>query len=357
MSNTRNDEELLQIVKKHANLKRTPRNLNVFYAFLNTWRIHNPDNNSNLVKERESSDMFISTKMLQNVLGINSKQYAKYFDAWVAEWKSTEHSYVHRKCKLIKSFTEDFLDMMANPVVKNCIIPDEIKKQVSSSTTEFGKDNLEIIKSRIESLNLSDTEISQLLMDYYTSTYSSPFRSYHWIQNTLKEIRRQIFKGYWDVDLEQAFASIAWNELDFKNSNIAFGFFLNPEMKSDFRKKVMEDFGFDSESKAKQLINCLFSQPYEHSWGGPQWFDNLHKEITNRFISKCETVVGWKGKRIKLDTMHKFFTYHEQMIIDTLAQTNSMIANFHDGIVTISKPKSNYVSYNGNQYKLSVNQF
>lgn len=355
-TSTTTESMLIDLVKNHANMTRKPRNLKVFYTFLYTWRIHNNKKSKCMYKDRMSKDIFISTTTLQKKLSVNKETYEKYFDAWINEWDNEEYSFLNGKCKTIKSFTSQFIDLMNNPIVEKCVIPHDIKKSIAASTSHVDSLELKSLQSIINKSNLTNEEKMELLQDYETSSFDSPFRGYRPIKNIERKLRAELFKGCYDIDLEQAFASIAWFQLGMNESNVAYASFLMPENKKDFRNKVMEDFKIEDEKKAKTLINCLFSKHYTHSWG-VQWFDNLHKEITRLFKKNTKTKVIWNGKSYKLDTMHKYFTYHEQLIIKNLEVMTNSVLNMHDGIISLTKPKTNYVEYNGNQYKLSIDKF
>jgi hypothetical protein len=334
------EKELCNLVKESVGMKRTPRNLDVFWAFTHIWRRHN--------KSSVESDTFLSTSILQNQLGICSRITQPYFNAWTTieeEW-----SYTRYKCRNIVEWSPAFTEIMDK--VSDMSIPKKIIEAFSRSVTPTSDKAKEIISRVWNKREIPNDD------DYYVSTKTSPFRTYHQIQNIPKSEKEKIFNGMYDVDLEQAFGSIAWNVLNMSDCDLPYAWMLNPEMKNDFRKAVVSEFKLKTIDEAKTLICYLFSDKYKHSWG-VEWFDNLHKEISSRVKSELGNTVSWKGNEEKINTFHKFFTYHEQMIMSNLTSREDIneVVNVHDGLISSTKPSLNTVDYLGKSYKLSVKRF
>ena len=361
------EEQLKYYIKEKLGFKRTPRDITTYYVFMLVRNIHEA------IKEVEgsfyNSEMFVSTTILQQRFKIHGRTYAPYFKSLISGYEDESYSINLGLARTIKSWSPLF-DEMYNET-RHIEIHESIYKQYVCQTESINNDVLDFIKNSINKTTTTNhhsvmylTSLDQLKQqlinnnnNFYVSTKSSPFRKYHFIQSIPKELRKEVFKGCYDIDLEQAFASITWNELDFKNSSIDNGWMLNPECKKDFRRVVQKEFNLKSESEAKTQICYLFSKEYTHSWGGPKWFDDLHKSITEKIRTKLYKEVEWKGKKVEIDTFHKFFTFHEQNIINIISQQNNVVVNMHDGVISKTKPITNTVTYNGGQYKLSVHQF
>jgi hypothetical protein len=60
-----------------------------------------------------------------------------------------------------------------------------------------------------------------------------------------------------------------------------------------------------------------------------------------------------------IDSHHKYFTYHEQQIIEKYVAENNLIVvlPIHDGFITAAKPKTLETSYMGHNFRFSCDKF
>jgi len=315
-------------------MKRAPKDIRTFDVMRHVYDMHRND----LKCER---DIFISTKHLKN-MNINQNVSKQYFDTFV-EWDNNEYTYTKGLCRTIKCFTQPFVDLYNK--YKELPISDVVVKSYSHST--------EAIKDNLSELNAaSNKAFGEDTRDYYTSTPNSPFRKYHPLQNTKRADREWLFEGKWDVDITSCNGSIAWHELDLVNSNNPMAYLLNPEF-SDILLNMLQDAFKCDRVKAKEY-RCILTSDYKTLYG-VKWFDDLHIEINKRAWRKFGTVMH-KGKEVKIDTLHKYFTYVEQNIMEGVSSMCDEVLRIHDGLISNTKPNKNYVEYNGNRYTLKVKQ-
>ena len=110
-------------------------------------------------------------------------------------------------------------------------------------------------------------------------------------------------------------------------------------------------------TQAKQKICALFTESWTTGEKDVEWYNQLHFEIKRRARQHLGKKVLWNGQEVLIDTMHKLFTYHEQMIIAKLSEECNVILNMHDGIISTNRPKENHVEYLGFKFLLSIDQF
>ena len=352
-SNYNTNSEFVQLnlkkdLKEILCLERTPRDLNIFFNFFKAYKM-----------QKETNDVvFISTKKLQKAFGLKSNDYLIYFDKFIKEWQTSEYKSFgnDKSCRTIKSFTDDFIDLCEKYI--NIEIPKDFYKKYYYALTDFSVNEIDYLKKirreREQSISRTLTSIDE---EFYHSTENSPFRKYHKLQALTKSIKSKIFNGFYDIDLQQCFASIAWNILDMKNCELEFAWLLNPQFKNDLREKIKIDFNLNSIEEAKQKVCALFTEKLTTGENKIVWYKNLHQEIKNRVSVYLGTKVEWNNKIEVIDTFHKFFTYHEQMIIKKLSQNLEVVLNMHDGIISKTKPSSNTVEYLGFEFLLSINEF
>ncbi len=349
--------ELKIKLKNLLNMTRIPRDLNLFCIFFKAYQLQKTTN----------QPVFISTNLIKNSFGVKVLDYKKYFDEFVAEWEDETYSVKEKRCRRIKSFNQQFIDLCEE--YSDLKLNSDFYKKYYYSVTMFSKHQLSelnrIFKSRREereeqsiSGTLRSDEFEDIISeDFYHSTEDSPFRKYHKLQSLTRTTKSQIFDGYYDIDLQQCFASIAWNILDMQNCNLSFAWMLNPIFKNDLRKKVQSDFGLETIEEAKQKICALFTEAWTTGEKNVEWYNQLHFEIKKRVKKHLGQNILWNGKEVLIDTMHKFFTYHEQMIITKLSEECNVVLNMHDGIIATNKPSADYVEYLGFKFLLSINQF
>ena len=372
--------ELKNDLKALLNLKRTPRNLHIFSVFYKQYNLQKSTN----------APVFISTNLLKNRFKLNERDYSQYFDTFVAEWEDETYSYINKQCREIKSFTPEFIALCEK--YAGIQFTKDFYKNYYYSIKEFSNDQINHLRKIFNRLNQEEreeksiggtlrekTEINQkqnreerqsisstlrneefesiISEDFYHSTEDSPFRIYHKLQSLTRTVKSQMFTGYYDIDLHQCFASIAWNILDMQNCSLPFAWLLNPQLKNEFREKVKSDFHLETITQAKQKICSLFTESWTTGEKDVEWYNQLHFEIKRRARQHLGKKVLWNGQEVLIDTMHKLFTYHEQMIIAKLSEECNVILNMHDGIISTNRPKENHVEYLGFKFLLSIDQF
>lgn len=368
-------EDQLKIdLKNVLGLNRTPRNLNIFANFYKAYQLQKMinQNTENNIHDINIDAIFISTKRLQQSFGLKSDDYKIYFEKLITEWEDTTYEYngKNAKCRIIKSFSPQFIELCEK--YSNLKFNREFYQKYYYQIKDFSDEQINQLRSIFKNLKkeerektegISRTLISQsefdnmMTEDFYHSTEDSPFRIYHQLQTITKSVKSKMFNGYYDIDLQQCFASIAWNLLDMKNCSLAYAWLLNPELKHDLRQKIKDDFGLDNIDLAKQKVCALFTEKYTSGEKNVEWYNQLHLEIMKRVKTQLGKLVEWNGQTQVIDTFHKFFTYHEQMIISKLSQECNVVLNMHDGIIATNKPQHDYVEYLGFKFLLSINQF
>lgn len=329
--NIENIGDLKQRIKEELGMVRTPRNIDTFWVMKKVWDMHE--------RKDDDLDTFISTRSLF-LMGVQASVYQPYFAKYI-EWDNTEWSYTSHKCRTIKSFTPSFKELMND--TKDLQIPAEIDKKYCHSTEDITH-NTDMIEEAWNAVSKTPCK------KYYTSTASSPFRVYHPLQGLKKNVRNEVFAGNYDVDIVSAHTTIAFNELNMSDCDLEMAWALHPENKNVLIDRIMQDFKC-SEEKAKE-IRCTLTATKKNFFG-VKWFDNLHMEIERRAMNKFSTV-DWKGKSVKINSMHKYFTWVEQNIISEVCQPSDVVLNFHDGLIVKSNPNKHTVTYNGKEYKLKT---
>ena len=367
------ENQLKADLKVLLNLKRTPRNLHIFSVFYKQY----------MLQKLTNEPVFISTKLLQNRFNIQADDYNRYFYTFVAEWEDETYSVKEKRCRRIKSFTPEFIVLCEK--YQGIKFTKDFYRNYYYSIKEFSNDQINHLRKifnrlktqreeqsigiilREQTKQREEQSISGTLRieefediiseDFYHSTEDSPFRMYHKLQSLTRTVKSKIFNGYYDIDLQQCFASIAWNILDMQSCSLPFAWMLNPQLKNDLREKVKNDFGLETIIEAKQKICALFTESWTSGEKNVEWYNQLHLEIIKRAKKYFNQKVLWHGQEVLIDTMHKFFTYHEQMIISKLSTKCEVILNMHDGIIATTKPKEDTIEYMGFKFLLSINQF
>lgn len=331
-------------LKEILQMTRAPKCIKPFWVMKHVWERHQSDK----MALNDDRDMFISTKQLKK-MNIGTNIYRKYFAAFI-EWDSEEYSYKYGKCRTIKRFNSRFTQLMENTL--HLDTPKEIVKEYCASitnTSEAGKKHMLEIWKEIG-------KDEENFYDFYTSTYSSPFRGYNPLQNLKKAERNEMYKGKWDVDMTAAHTTIAFNEF-MKDSSTPFAWMLHPENKEMFLDVMQEWFNCDR-NKAKEY-RCTLTTPFRHPHG-VKAFDDLHAEISRNTKSRFG-VVEWNGKNINIDTHHKYYTYVEQSVMNIAynkfeEDNNEVLLKIHDGCHTQNKPTFNSIEYNGMSYPFTAKQ-
>ena len=334
MLNTEIDikKELSNVLNK----KRMIRSLDTFWVFKHVWEIHQ--------RCDERKNIFVSTKKLLD-MGINTPVYKPYFDLFIGEWEDETYNWSNsnlRRCKYISTWSPYFEELMEK--TKSFDVPQEIVKSYSHKISPL--ENPTKLSGAWDKLFPNKP-----MQDFMTSTCNSPCRLYHPIQNVKKDARDWAFKGMYEIDLSSAFGSIAFNVLGMKDSHLEGAWMLNPQCKDIFLEKLCDTFRCDK-AKAKEQRSALFVD--KNPWG-ILWYDNLNKDITRRAQKHYGTYV-LRGKRVQIDTLHKFFTYHEALLIDSIKVRLDVdaVLTIHDGLISTSKPAINTLQTSNGDYLLSV---
>ena len=353
-------ENVKKDLKILLGLTNRPKSLNIFFNFYKACKLQLETN----------SPVFVSTLKLTKCFGVKSSDYKIYFEKFVDQWESEEYqSYgKDKKCRLIKSFTTEFIALCEK--YNDLKLPRSFYQKYYYNIKDFTNNQIDRLKELFNSRRERRQSISYtsfkseeinfddlLIEDFYHSTEDSPFRSYHKLQTMTKAVKKDIFSEYFDIDLQQCFASIAWHILDMKNCSLPYAWLLNPELKNDLRQLIKKDFNLETIVEAKQKVCALFTEQWTTGEKNIEWYLQLHNEIKRRVKEQLGQKVLWRGKEEVIDTFHKFFTYHEQMIIEKLSKNLEVVLNMHDGIIAKNRPKKNSVEYLGFEFLLSIEQF
>ncbi len=317
--------------------------------------------------------LFINTTSLRKDLNTNPSVIINYSEYFVKSYYDNVANNLTGECKRILSFTDKFLELMewCDGEFGKLGYPEEFaSKYFNHQLIEMNDRGLSIFKNKLNSGELNETECAEietaLMMSkgrYYIKRKNS-FRKYSALVSLPKRIRNKVFAGYYQLDLDACFASVAYHELEMKKCELEHANLLCGSKKQQLRQQIMNDFKCDYD-KAKQISQYLFSGPYKHSWG-VEWFDNLHKEISDKLRhilwNKDTNMVEFCGKNKKIDCFHSYFTYHEQMIIQAIK--NNSLFQIHDAIMLepedeliLSKNiNANKIQYKGNDYYFKIEQ-
>jgi|11_taG_2_1085331.scaffolds.fasta_scaffold21451_1 hypothetical protein len=321
-------EELVGRLKELGGYTRKPRKqaIDTFYIIKHVATMHKDLDND--------IDMFVSTTHLQN-MGIHRTTYQRVF-SYALEFANTEWEWVKGKCRTIKRWTPGFKTLLDD--AKDLAVPEELIKNYSHSTTPL--ENAEELRKIT----------GNLLQDYYTGTTASPFRLYNPLQAKKKAEREKLFEGYTEYDLKSAFTTVAFHQLGMKDCDLEMAWALHPENKDVLIDRIKSDFKCD-DAMAKKY-RCYLTAKKENFFG-VKWFDKLHFEIERR-VKAQYTSVEYNGKTVKINTPHKFFTYHEQQIMSLLKEKCDTILSIHDGLISKTDTKITSITYNGNSYPVEM---
>ena len=331
-----NIKDLKQAIKIDLEKTRAPKNIDTFWVFKMIYE--STDVNSD-------QDVFVSTAGLFN-MGIQSSVMQPYFNNYIGQWDNPNWSFGGYKCRTIKSWSPKFIELMER--TKDLQVPDYIKETYLKKQTAIG-DNLDDLKESWSKVSDKDMD------ENYVSTSASPFRKYHALQTVKKSERDEVFEGKYDVDLSKAHTAIAFHELDMKNCDLPMSWALNPDFSDVLIDKIKTDFDCDDE-KAKD-IRCSLTSTKKNSYG-VKWFDDLGWEIQRRAENQYKSV-KFEGRRVLVNTLHKYFTFVEQEIMNKLSSQNDIdeVLRMHDGLISKTKPVNNHIEFNGNIYPLKIQKF
>lgn len=306
-----NNTELKQAVKESLSLKRTPRNLDIFYLFWMSFHYTKPGEMS-----------YVATSVLQSKLGVKSNDYKKYFQCWVEKFCGKPIKGL--QCRNIETWTPNFIQLMER--TKRITIPKDFFYKMCHDTLPINNK----LKERIKN---NSTVISRTLTQdcRYIKTKNSERWYLPGLSEMKTELRHQtILKDCWHIDIESCYSSIMYHEMGLKDDR------LDPRNKQYLRAAIMRDFGCNLEG-AKRKISILFSMPHKYSWG-VKWYDDLHKQTTktiNQWIQDNrwrEPEGGW--------SYHKAMTFMEQRIMENLYTEDNEVFRHHDaGYFEFSNPE------------------
>ncbi len=310
--------------------------------------------------------LFINTTSLQIDFKIKTQTYQPYLECFVKEYRC-DWKYTEGKAREILSFTDEFVELMEWCDVEfgRLQYPETFIQYFCYERVRMHPKLLRLLDEKCD--EFSEEERDLLWTDgYYKIKRTKSFRKYDNLVNCPKELRNRLFEGYYQLDLDACFASIAYHELGMKDCGLEYAELLCGSRKLEFRELIMQSFGCDY-NKAKIISQYLFASPYTHSHGkNVNWFNNLHKEITKRLkeilSDKEKNRVEFYGKMKKIDCFHAYFTYHEQMIIQNIK--NHPLFQIHDAIVLEPEDEliltknidANQIEYKNNIYYFKVEQ-
>jgi len=321
-------EELVGRLKELGEYTRKPRKqaIDTFYIIKHVATMHeNLDNDI---------DMFVSTTHLQN-MGIHRTVYQRVF-SYALEFANEEWEWVKGKCRTIKRWTTGFKKLLDD--ARDLPVPENLVKSYAHSITPL--ENYEALKQYV----------GDLLQDYYNSTTASPFRLYNALQALRKAERDLLFKGCTEYDLKSAFTTVAFYQLGMKDCDLEMAWALHPEHKDVLIDRIKRDFKCDDAAAKK--YRCYLTAKKENFFG-VKWFDKLHLEIETR-VKAQYTSVEHNGKTVKINTPHKYFTYHEQQIMSLLKEQCDTVLSIHDGLISKTDTKITSITYNGNSYPVEM---
>jgi hypothetical protein len=323
-----NVKEIKALVKESLGMTRAPRNLDVFYYFHHVYYSYNHTNNKPI--SRTLTESYVSTNILQNRLGIMSKDYKKYFNAWIDDM--SDDYKIGESCKIINKWSKSFIDLMNK--TQSIKIPQSFFDNMYWNTLHLDTKSLNLLKKLWNQyITNNNNTISRTLTPYH-NTISSSFRWYHWLQNLPKDIKAIMFKDMWDVDIDSCFSSIAYHELGIKDER------LNPLLKEDFRQWVMKELGVDYK-EAKQIISRLFTGKHT-KYNKIQWYNDLFNTINKAVWNEIKRLkcaypeIQWSH--------HQYFTYMEQRLINKIIPEVNLVLRMHDGFICQDKPDMNKIN-------------
>lgn len=339
------EKELKQLVGKALGT-RSPRTLNIFYAFYRAYTSSMKRQEQDTISNTLTA--WLSTKTLQQKFGLNQNSYKKYFEAFVAEMSE---GYVSGyQSRIITRWTDNWMELM-EAVGTDLRLPSEFYRKFYDKTvdmTDVQREAIRKLMNKTSNKTISNTLRESLDMGFFYSTDDSPFRIYNALQNISKTERRQLFAGNYDVDIESCFSAIAWNILDMKNCDLDYAYLLNPAFKLTLREKIMKELDCDL-TKAKSVVQYLFTNRTDCTMN-ISWLNRLHREINDRVRAQFNDTIN---------THHKFFTYHEQQIIEKYVAEQGLVVvlPIHDGFITTAQPQHLEVSYLGHNFQFSCDKF
>jgi hypothetical protein len=242
----------------------------------------------------------------------------KAIDDVVVEWKYVGwYNYSSGKQREVKRYLPAAIQFFEEVRASGFEVPEDIRRKFYHSTVDC------------ETYHLAGMVVGGR-RSFYHSTSSSPFRLYHPLQQTKKEVQPQVFKGCTNIDITSCFLSLYWHDMGGEVlSGPDYYYLLNPLLKDDLHKKIAESFG---EGDAKSLRNNL-TQTNKNghiTMTGVQWYDDLHHFVVGHARQWGREVLGWDYDEC---TPHKLFTFLELRLINRLIGCGTPVLRMHDGII------------------------
>jgi hypothetical protein len=135
-----------------------------------------------------------------------NRRDTKAIDDVVVEWKYVGwYNYSSGRQREVKRYLPAAIQFFEEVRASGFEVPEDIRRK-------FYPDSLDCEMSHLVGRGRREERRS-----YYHSTTSSPFRWYHPLQQTKKEVQPQVFKGCTNIDVTSCFLSLYWYEMGGKD--------------------------------------------------------------------------------------------------------------------------------------------
>jgi hypothetical protein len=352
--------QIKQDIKALLLMTRVPRSLDIFFYFLWCYRKQQTLLNAPVMKaasigklqphknkkttntasigwslRRKQIELLApSTEVIKNKLGVHTKDYDKYFDAFVI-WKCKTSSSFQGRARTINGWTSGAENLFNK--YADLKIPSYIERLFHHQTRDT---------TNTASIGWS------LSKPFYYRTKKS-YRWYHPDQNISTAEKKKIFRGCFNIDIVSCFSSIWWHELGGYDCELENAQWLNPEHKDYFLSIIKRDFHVYDDERAKRIRSKLFSKKRHHTEKtGVIWYDNLREHI-------IEKATSWGEHNLPEDimlTVHNVFTYLEWQVVERCLQAGKEALLIHDGII-FSELDVKKAAYLASPHKLKVEKW
>ena len=292
------------------------------------------DNIAGIVEGKgEKEDVHIPRPSLKRAitnLKITNGDYIQQIDSVVVEWKYKTpdtkfangwYSYSSGRQREVKRYLPAAIQFFEEVRASGFEVPEDIRRK-------FYPDSLDCEMSHLVGRGRREERRS-----YYHSTTSSPFRWYHPLQQTKKEVQPQVFKGCTNIDVTSCFLSLYWHDMGGKDlTGPEYHWLLNPHFKNELDQKIMIDLKCENIKAAKDMRNNLTQcNTNGHvTMTGVQWYDDLHHFVVDNSRQWGKEVLRWDYDE---RTQHKLFTFLELRLINRLIGCGTPVLRMHDGII------------------------
>ena len=266
--------------------------------------------------------------------GLCSSRDIKHLDERIVVWKySGWYNYASGKQREVKAFKPEAVALFQSIKSTGYEIPADICRKfyhdALSCETSGIRARVEELVPKVQGLL---ARASGVVRNFYNNTVKSPFRWYHPLQNTKRELQPILFKGCTNIDVVSCWLSLYWFEMGGKDTRGPdFHFLLNPYLKADLEAKIVEDFKV-SLKEAKMLRNNLTmcNKNGHVTQSRVEWYDELHKWVVSHVRSWAAENLPWKWHEI---TPYRVFTFLEMKLIDKLISYGDPLLRMHDGVI------------------------